>query len=122
MGNHFVLMVVVAAFACFIAGALITAAILSKGAKKKRSGKYFLRRLLLAYLIGLVLFVLAGIGYLMAYKKPGEASEMALTGDDIVSVTAKDYGYYMDGPGEDTALVFYPGGKVAAECYAPLLR
>lgn len=122
MGNHFVLMVVVSAFACFIAGALITVAILSKGAKKKRSGKYFLRRVLLAYLIGLVLFILVGIGYLMAYKKPGEASEMALTGDDIVSVTAKDYGYYMDGPGEDTALVFYPGGKVAAECYAPLLR
>ena len=31
-------------------------------------------------------------------------------------------GWYFDGPGTDSALVFYPGAKVEAVAYAPLIR
>ena len=30
--------------------------------------------------------------------------------------------YFIDGPGEDTALVFYPGAKVDPEAYFPLMK
>ena len=33
-----------------------------------------------------------------------------------------DYGWQFDGPSEDAALVFYPGGKVEAAAYAPMMR
>ncbi|MBQ6380986.1 MAG: alpha/beta hydrolase [Clostridia bacterium] len=31
-------------------------------------------------------------------------------------------GYWIDGPGEEKALIFYPGGKVEETAYVPLLR
>jgi dienelactone hydrolase len=37
-------------------------------------------------------------------------------------VEQTEYGWFFDGPSEDTALVFYPGGKVEETAYAPLLH
>ena len=45
----------------------------------------------------------------------------ALEGTDAVSVTPTETAWFFDGAGENTALVFYPGGKVEAESYAPLM-
>lgn len=42
------------------------------------------------------------------------------TGD--VTVTEENGGYFIDGKGDSAALVFYPGAKVDAEAYLPLLR
>ncbi|MCR5447760.1 MAG: alpha/beta hydrolase [Solobacterium sp.] len=41
------------------------------------------------------------------------------SGSVIINRTAN--GYLFDGPGSDSALIFYPGAKVEAEAYAPLL-
>ena len=41
---------------------------------------------------------------------------------DTVKVVKTDNGYLFDGPGEDTALIFYPGAKVEAIAYAPLMK
>ena len=47
--------------------------------------------------------------------------EAYFTDSDTVTVTETDSGWLFDGEGEDTALIFYPGAKVEASAYAPLL-
>lgn len=46
----------------------------------------------------------------------------ALADTDTVTVSATDFGYSFDGPGEDNALIFYPGAKVEDLAYADLLK
>ena len=46
----------------------------------------------------------------------------AMHSDAAVSVLRTDSGWLFDGPAEDTALIFYPGARVEAEAYAPLLH
>ena len=41
---------------------------------------------------------------------------------DSVTVEKTDFGWRFDGPADDTALIFYPGAKVEASAYAPLLH
>ena len=77
------------------------------------------KRLLL--LIPLVL-VLAFALYVTDYYHADETALRAMESDGAVSVEQTDYGWRFDGPGEDAALVFYPGGKVQAEAYAPFMR
>ncbi len=49
------------------------------------------------------------------------SSESAL-GEDAVSVSEFDRGLFLDGPGTEHALIFYPGGKVEYTAYLPLLQ
>lgn len=46
----------------------------------------------------------------------------ALADAETVTVSATDFGYFFDGPGEDNALIFYPGAKVEDLAYADLLK
>jgi len=48
--------------------------------------------------------------------------EAFLTGDASVQVEHSDNTWVFDGPGTVSALAFYPGGKVEATAYAPLMR
>ncbi|MBR3165288.1 MAG: alpha/beta hydrolase [Lachnospiraceae bacterium] len=41
--------------------------------------------------------------------------------EDNVGITETGEGLMLDGPGEDTALIFYPGGKVEYTAYVPQL-
>ena len=46
-------------------------------------------------------------------------------GVNVYEITQEDEGangWYFDGPGTDSALVFYPGAKVEAAAYAPLME
>lgn len=70
----------------------------------------------LAFLIGVVAV------YFGSYYHADAAAISALESTDSVSVQAEEELYYFDGPGTDTALVFYPGAKVEASAYAPLLH
>ena len=49
--------------------------------------------------------------YVSDYYRADAAAEQALESDTVL-VEQTDYGWFFDGPSEDTALVFYPGGKV----------
>ena len=71
-----------------------------------------------------IVFVLAGVFavYLSVYSRADETALAALKSAGQVEITATDYGWFFDGPSEDTALIFYPGAKVEAAAYAPLLR
>lgn len=46
----------------------------------------------------------------------------ALADTDAVQVSETDFGYSFDGPGEDNALIFYPGAKVEDLAYVDLLK
>lgn len=60
----------------------------------------------------------AMIGYLEVYY---HAAPEALTPSPNVKTDKIDGGYLFDGPGNEEALIFYPGAKVEATAYAPLL-
>lgn len=55
-----------------------------------------------------------------AYIANSENIPVKLT-DSEVRVSKEDNGYLFDGPGTDTAIIFYPGAKVQTESYAPIL-
>ena len=71
--------------------------------------------------ISLVVFIVLAFVYLSdAHNAEEEALKMALS-NPSVDVKEIDGGYFFDGPGESTALVFYQGAKVEALAYAPLM-
>ncbi len=72
----------------------------------------------LAIVIGLLLISGVTLGYLSVYYHADVSA-----GEDAESVQMQkiDGGYLFDGPGEDTALIFYPGAKVETLAYAPFL-
>ena len=42
--------------------------------------------------------------------------------DDTVQIIQIKEGYLLDGPGENMAVIFYPGAKVETEAYIPLMK
>lgn len=82
----------------------------------KKSGRIF------GILIAIVL-VLAGscVRYVQDYY-PVTDRDGAMADAPEVKVVKTSSGYLYDGPGEDTALIFYPGAKVQDIAYAPLLK
>ena len=85
-----------------------------RGAAMKRKGLLIPLVLLLAVVIGFLV-------YASVYYRAGGAALEALRPDGV-RVEETGYGWLFDGPGEDAALVFYPGAKVEETAYAPLLR
>lgn len=46
----------------------------------------------------------------------------ALKSAENVKIKQTDFGYFFDGPGKNTALIFYPGAKVEDLSYAKLMK
>lgn len=68
--------------------------------------------------------VIGGTGalvYLNIHYSAEPAALEAFSGGSGVTVTKEDYGSFFDGPGSETALVFYPGAKVDSEAYSRLM-
>ena len=70
-----------------------------------------------ASILAALFFVYVGVFY-----HADETGKAALESNELVTVSLEDYGWFFDGPGEEDALIFYPGAKVEASAYAPLLR
>lgn len=81
--------------------------------------KSTVRRILMLVLAG---FIVAFAAFAADYYRAEPSALEALASDDTVAVAQTDYGWYFDGPGEDDALIFYPGAKVEETAYAPFLR
>ncbi len=60
--------------------------------------------------------------YTEQYYHADASAYPALKSDESVTVTQTDYGWLFDGPADENALIFYPGGKVEETAYAPLLH
>lgn len=80
------------------------------------------KKVLLIIILIIIVLLLAMLIYLERYYHADENAKEALNDDAQVTVKEIPEGYYFDGPGEDTAIVFYPGGKVEEESYAPLMH
>ena len=76
--------------------------------------------LLILYLLSALLF--AVLLYFSVYYRAGEDARHALPDRDAIPVGFGTSARLFNGPGEDTALIFYPGAKVEAAAYAPLLN
>ena len=114
---RYILLLLVSLIVCFVIGWLGTGLIKVKLWRNlSKAGQ-----ILLNSGISLVVFIVLAFVYLSdAHNAEEEALKMALS-NPSVDVKEIDGGYFFDGPGESTALVFYQGAKVEALGYAPLL-
>ena len=77
------------------------------------------------WLIPALLIVALTVGFLVyagIYYHADGTALAALESDGTVEVSRTDFGWLFDGPSETDALIFYPGAKVEAAAYAPLLH
>lgn len=80
------------------------------------------RKIILAIIALIILGIIAyGIYYINDYYHADDTAESYLNGTDNVKVIKTANGMLLDGPGDDTALIFYPGAKVEYTSYLPLL-
>lgn len=84
-------------------------------------GKRLLKKAGIIVLIALILLFAVSVIYVKQYYHVQDR-QAALESTDDVKVEEVDYGYFFDGPGNDTALIFYPGAKVEDLAYASLLK
>lgn len=62
-----------------------------------------------------------GVYYVNDYYHANNTAMKYLNGTYNVTVDKMENGLFIDGPGNDTALIFYPGAKVEYTSYLPLL-
>ncbi len=72
-------------------------------------------------LILLIVLIAFGIYYVNDYYHADSNALKYLNGTENVSVTHTNNGLFLNGTGEDKALIFYPGAKVEYTSYLPLL-
>ena len=77
------------------------------------------------WLIPVILLLALVIEFLIyagVYYHADGTALAALESNGTVAVIRTDFGWLFDGPSETEALIFYPGAKLEAAAYAPLLR
>lgn len=78
------------------------------------------RKIKIALVIVLLLIVGFAVFYLNDYYHADETAVGCMNASDNVSVVKTSNGILLDGPGNDTALIFYPGAKVEYTAYSPM--
>ena len=73
-------------------------------------------------LVIVIILVLVCAWYLLDYYHATDRAKEYIFNTDNVIVSGIRLGLEFDGPGNDDALIFYPGGKVEYTAYAPLMR
>lgn len=79
------------------------------------------KKLKIILIIAFALVLAYGAFYFLDYYHAEKTVDNYLNGTENVSVVKEDYGLFLDGYGNDTALIFYPGAKVEYTSYLPLL-
>lgn len=77
--------------------------------------------IILVLLLSGVILVVSGFWYVNDYYRSEISVEECQKRSEDVLITEIDTGLYLDGPGEDTAMIFYPGAKVEYTAYLPIL-
>lgn len=78
------------------------------------------KKIKIALVIIIVLILGYGIFYLTDYYHAEDNINQYLNGSGNVSVIKQSNGILLDGPGNDSALIFYPGAKVEYTSYLPM--
>lgn len=86
---------------------------------RNRKGLKIFIAMLLAVIVaaGIAFGVYAGI----YYHADGSVDAYLTADDGQVTIAQTKYGWFLDGPSEENAMVFYPGAKVEAKAYIPIL-
>lgn len=79
---------------------------------------YYVLMIVAVMLIAVISY---GIYYVNDYYHADETANSYLAGSSDVKVVSTSNGLLLDGPGNDTALIFYPGAKVEYTSYLPML-
>ena len=66
--------------------------------------------------------IIAFLLWASVYYHADDTAIKAMQSDGVVTVEQTKSGWLFDGPSDDKALIFYPGAKVDAKAYAPILR
>lgn len=90
--------------------------------KKQKKKLPLVLHILISVGVGLLIFCVTGFGYLNAHYTAQEEALAVMSDSAAATVTEIDGGYFVDGAGQDTALIFYPGAKVDAQAYLPLMQ
>ena len=77
------------------------------------------KKVIFPALAGAVLLI-AIFCYINDYYHSDESVQEYLNSSGAVSIKEVQDGLYLDGPGEDSAMIFYPGAKVEYTAYLPL--
>ena len=104
-------------FAVFLLSFIITSLIRRNLTKKPPRAVH----ILISIACGILIIGVIGLIYLNIYS-PAESDALQTISQNSATITETDYGYFFDGEGKDTALVFYPGAKVDEKAYAPLMQ
>lgn len=113
----YIMMCLTAAVLCFGIGAVLTMLL----RKKSRHPYSWGKSVALSAVFGLLAMGLTSVGYLSIYYHADKDIPTLVSQNPQVQVQEIKGGYYIDGPGEDTAMVFYPGAKVDEQAYIPLM-
>jgi rhodanese-related sulfurtransferase len=71
--------------------------------------------------ISFLFIIIVCIWYVNDCYHADEKVQESLQKKETLSVTEMSYGLYLDGPGDNAAIIFYPGAKVEYTAYLPLL-
>ncbi len=102
--------------ACILAAVLLVSVICRKRDRKRKWSQ-----VLWTVLAAVLLMAATGAVYLSMYSHHDESAEPFLISSETVAVTPASNGLMFDGPSDSRAVIFYPGAKVEAEAYAPLM-
>ncbi|MCR4605592.1 MAG: alpha/beta hydrolase [Eubacterium sp.] len=111
---------IIATVACLVLAFLIMKLVTRK---RKKEGKLTKKRQVFITL-GIFLFFWFGGGfvYFSIYTHATDNALKFMESDSTVKVSENDTGYFFDGPGNESAFIFYPGAKVDEKAYAELMH
>ena len=78
-------------------------------------------KMALYIILALIIFMAClSVWYVNDYSHADASVNAYLNGTENVSVEKVENGLFLDGPGNDSALIFYPGAKIEYVSYLPL--
>ncbi len=101
----------------------VVAALVSLVLEKVMKRKIFSAPKRTAFLfgIGLLIYFVGGSIYFNIYIHRTEEADIFLESHDGVEITRTADGYFFDGPGTETAMVFFPGARIDEGAYSRLM-
>ncbi len=96
---------------CFLVSSLIRR-------KMKKKIPIFLH-IVISMLSGIIIFITVS-GLYLGIHYPADSTALDMLNNENIRET--DGAYFIDGEGEDTVFIFYPGAKVDSEAYLPLMK
>lgn len=87
---------------------------------KKKPGKR--QHIWISVALGFLFFGIAAGAYLAMHYSADDTALAVISYSGNVRVSETGDAFFIDGEGEDTAFIFYPGAKVDSEAYLPLMK